>query len=59
MERDGEEKRCVRVFGNGLKMSGPIMDLDEGFESRRGGVNTEEIANRDFHSSEKSIVFED
>lgn len=38
-------------LGLGLKMRGPRMGLSEGFERRRGGLKTDEIGKRDFHSS--------
>lgn len=38
-------------LGLGLKIRGPRMGFREGFERRRGGLKTEEIGKRDFHSS--------
>lgn len=46
--REGEEKRRVVVLGFGLKNRGPNI---EGFERRSGGLKTDEIGKRDFHSS--------
>lgn len=49
--RQEEEKRTAAELGSGLKMRGPRMGLSEGFERRRGGLKTDEIGKRDFHSS--------
>lgn len=46
--RVGEEKRRVVLLAFGLKIRGPNI---EGFEMRRGGLKTDEIGKRDFHSS--------
>lgn len=55
--RDGEVKRRERVLGLGLKKSGPNMGFESESESvrRSGGLKTDDIGKRDFHSDDSSI----
>lgn len=55
-KREGEQKRQVIVSGMGLKTRGPTVGLVEGPERRSGDLKTAEIGNKDFHSSDKSII---
>lgn len=58
-DRSQEEKIRDKDSGTGLKHRGPNKELEFEFEfpfvRRRGGNWTEEIGNRDFHSSEYCI----
>lgn len=50
-------KRRERVLGLGLKKSGPNMGFESESESvrRSGGLKTDDIGKRDFHSDDSSI----